>query len=442
MYNILILAIREFRTSVRTKSFIIGLIIAPIMMGGSLFVFALMKDRVDINEKKITVIDRTGKLGSALIDAAEYHNKNDIFDSIKNKQIKPTYKIDLVKPDTTNFNEQLISLSNRVRKKELHAFVVIGPDVIFPKNNSDKAKIKYFSENSFMDEIRGWMNWPLNNKLRQLRLDELGLDNKQLEPLFHWINVTGMGLVNKEDAGTEDMGVDAKESNPIETILIPYVFLIFIFMMVLMSAVPLLNSVMEEKTERIAEVLLGTVTPFQFMMGKVLGGISVSITGSIIYVLGGVIVAIQSGYSDYVPFELIPWFFVYMLLSIILYGSVMTALGSACNDSKDAQSLQFPAMLPIIFPMFVMMPILKEPLGKFATTISLIPPFTPFLMLVRQASPVSIPLWQPIIGLIGVILFTVFIVWAGGRIFRVFILMQGKRPNLLTVISFIFKSKV
>lgn len=436
MYNILVLAMREFRTSVRTKSFIIGLIIAPVMMGGSLFVIALTKDRVDINEKKITVIDQTGKLGTTLIKAANYHNENQIFDSVKNKQIKPAYVINLLKPDTINLKKQLLLLSDSVRNKQLHAFVVIGPDVIFPGNNPEKSKIKYYSENSFMDEIRGWIEWPINNKINELRVKKFNLSQEQVQILFHHINVSGMGLVNAEQIGSKGDG--AKESNPIETILIPYVFLFFIFMMVLMSAVPLLNSVMEEKTERIAEVLLGTVTPFQFMMGKVLGGISVSLTGSVIYVLGGAFVAFKTGYSDYVPFELIPWFFIYMLISIILYGSVMTALGSACNDSKDAQSLQFPAMLPIIFPMFVMMPVLKEPLGSFATTLSLIPPFTPFIMLVRQASPVSIPLWQPITGLIGVILFTIFIVWAGGRIFRTFILLQGKKPNLLMIIKYLF----
>jgi len=85
----------------------------------------------------------------------------------------------------------------------------------------------------------------------------------------------------------------------------------------------------------------------------------------------------------------------------------MAALGATCNDSKDAQSLQFPAMLPVMIPFFVFVPVLREPMSTFSVVMSLIPPFTPFLMMVRQASPVTIPLWQPIAGLAGIVLLTI-----------------------------------
>jgi ABC-2 type transport system permease protein len=437
MYKIFILALREFRTSVRTKAFLIGLIITPIFMFGSLFVMAFFKDKVDVSDKIIYVIDHTGQISSAIVDAAKIHNEKEIFDTIKNKQIRPRYIIQVIEPDTANLLAQKIELSNKIRNKEVHAFVEIGPDAIRPKTDLEKTKIKYYSENSFMDDIRGWLNWPINQKIRQLRVADLGLQDKNLENLFNWIDVSGMGLVTAES----QIGgkTEAKESNPIETILIPYVFLFLMFMMIMMSAVPLLSSVMEEKTNRIAEVLLGSVTPFQFMMGKVLGGISISLVGSIIYVVGGAFIAAKLNYSQYIPYDILPWFFVYMLLSVIMFGSIMASLGSACNDAKDAQSLQFPAMLPIILPMFFMMPILKDPLSNLSLGLSLFPPFTPFLMLVRQSSPVSIPMWQPITGLIGIILFTIFAVWAGGKVFRTFILMQGKKPSQGMLLKYIFK---
>lgn len=434
MYKILILALREFQTSVRTKGFIITLIVLPIMMGGSLMAYSLLKDKVDISAKKIRVIDYTGEVGSSIVDAADYHNKNEVYDTATGKQIKPEYLVEFVEPDTVNPQEQKLQLSNEVRSKALHAFVIIGPDAIHPKGDMDKAGIKYYSENSFMDDMRGWMNWPVNERVKQLRVAELGLDEAQVANLFHWIDVKGMGLIEADATGE-----DAQESNPAQAILIPYIMLMLLFMMIMMSAVPLLNSVMEEKTERIAEVLLGAVTPFQFMMGKVLGGISVSLVGSSIYVIGGVIATRQLGVAHMIPMEVIPWFFVYLILSIVMFGSVMAALGSACNDTKDAQALQFPAMIPIILPMFVMMPILKEPLSSFSTTMSLIPPFTPFLMLVRQTSPATIPMWQPIVGLIGILLFTALMVFAGGKLFRTLILMQGKKPGFGTILSMLLK---
>jgi ABC-2 type transport system permease protein len=404
-------------------------------MFGSLFVMQFFKDKVDVSDKTICVIDHTNKVSDALTEAAKNHNEKEIFDSVKNKQVKPRYIIQIIEPDTTGLLAQKIALSDKVRNKQIHAFLEIGPDAVKLKGDPEKAKVKYYSENSLMDDIRGWFNWPVNNRIRQLKVEELGLQDKNLENLFNWLDVSGMGLLSA-DAGNGK--TEARESNPIEAILIPYVFMFLIFMMVLMSAVPLLSSVMEEKTNRIAEVLLGSVTPFQFMMGKVIGGISISLTGSIIYVVGGIFIAAKMNYSQYIPYDVLPWFFVYMLLTVIMTGSIMASLGAACNDAKDAQSLQFPAMLPVILPMFFMMPILKDPLGNLALGLSLFPPFTPYLMLVRQSSPVTIPMWQPIVGLIGIILFTIFVVWAGGKIFRAFILVQGKKPSLGMLIKYIF----
>ena len=117
----------------------------------------------------------------------------------------------------------------------------------------------------------------------------------------------------------------------------------------------------------------------------------------------------------------------------------MAALGATCNDNKDAQSLQFPAMLPVILPMFLIVPLIKDPAGTMATTISLIPPFTPSVMMIRMATPVTLPLWQPIVGLALVVLFTIFSVWIGGRIFRTAILIQGQKPSLANLVKYAFR---
>ena len=126
-------------------------------------------------------------------------------------------------------------------------------------------------------------------------------------------------------------------------------------------------------------------------------------------------------------------------MNIFMMGSIMAALGSASNNSKDAQSLQFPAMIPVLIPMFVMFPLLKDPLSNFSTVISLIPPFTPMLMIVRQATPVSIPAWQPFVGLVGVLLFTVLTIWIGSRMFRACILMQGSPPKFSNLVRWAFR---
>jgi ABC-2 type transport system permease protein len=437
MRKILILAIREYKTAVRTRSFIVGLVVAPILMFGGILAVGLFENKVNINDKKIVVLDHTGLIAQSLIDAAEERNHNDIFDKETGEKIKPAYIFEIVTPDTINPFQQKLELSNQIRNKKIHAFLEIGPEIIHPGENKEKSKIKYYSENSLMDDIRNWVNWPINNRLRQLRIEELNLEPRKVQDLFNWQNAEGLGLVSN-DSKTGDIR-DAKESNPVEAIIIPYFLLMLMFMIVLLSAVPMLSSVMEEKMERIAEVLLGSVTPFQFLMGKVLGGVSISLTGSAVYLVGGIVIAIKMGYTNALPWHVIPWFLAYMLLNVIMIGSIMASLGSACNDNKDAQSLQFPAMLPIIIPMFLLLPIIRDPLSGFSTGLSLFPLFTPTLMVLRLASPVTIPVWQPIAGLFGVLLFTILFAWIGGKIFRTFILMQGKRPSLPNLVRYAFR---
>jgi len=437
MRKIFILARREYRTAVRTKSFIIGLLLAPVFMGGSLIAFALLKDKVDLTEKHIAVIDHSGIMADYLLQAVEERNKTEIFDPEKKEQVKPVYQLEIIHPDTAEMQQLRIDLSERVRNKQLHAFIEIGPEIIHPGDNPEKSRIKYYSENSAMDAVRDWFSWPINNRIRQLRVEELDLKEEAMKDLFNWINLDGLGLITV-DRKTGDVQ-DARQISIGETIIVPYIIVFLMFMMVMMSAIPLLTAVMEEKMNRIAEVLLGSVTPFQFMMGKILGSIAVSLTASAVYVIGGIITARYLNVGNMIPYDVLPWFFTYLILNIIMVGSGMAALGSACNDNKDASALQFPAMIPMILPLFVMMPVIQEPLSSFSTGLSLFPPFTPMLMLLRLATPVTIPVWQPLAGLAGVIIFSVLSVWAGGRIFRTCILMQGQKPKFVNLVRYVVR---
>jgi len=437
MNKTFVIAKREYRAAVRTKGFLITLLLLPIFMGGSFIVMAIMEDKVDTTDKKIAVIDQTGLLGESLVQRAEIRNKFEITDSVTGDKKAPAYQIELVPLNATDVNGQKLQLSDRVRNSEIQAFIQIGPDVIHPKPGQENSRIFYFSGNSLMDEARNWIGYILNEKIKEIRVGELGIIPEKVQDLFYYVNPEGMGLI-KKDTRTGDIQ-DARQSNVLETIIVPYILMFLMFMTLMMSAIPLLNAVMEEKSERIAEVLLGSVTPTQFMLGKVLGGLGVSLTTTAIYIVGAVLTMSYMDVGELIPYSVLPWFFGYMLLNIIMVGSGMAALGSTCNDSKDAQAMQFVAMFPIIIPMFVMMPIIQNPLSNFATVMSLIPPFTPMLMLVRQATQVTIPLWQPIAGLAGVLVFTVISVWAGGRIFRSSIIMHGKRPKLGLLLRQILK---
>jgi ABC-2 type transport system permease protein len=434
MRNTLIIALREYKAAVRTKSFILGLILMPVIMGGGMIAFMIFKDKVDTDDQKYAVIDRSGLAEQALKDGAAYRNENELLDPQTKEKIKPSYLLEFVHPDTVEPFQQKLDLSDRIRSGELRAFVEVGSGVLHPESDRQNATLRYYSEHSFMDEARYWFSNTINNHLRELRLKELKLAPEVTRDLFYWSDIEGMGLA-EVDKKTGDVQ-EAEKANELQSFLIPYFLVLLMFMLVMMSAIPLLTAVMEEKMEKIAEVLLAHITPFEFMMGKILGSISVSLTTAAIYVIGAVITARQMGASDIIPYQVLPWFFIYLILFVIMAGSVMAALGSACNDNKDAQSLQFPAMIPVLIPLFVIVPVMQNPDGSLATWLSLIPPFTPTLMTVRLATQVTIPWWQPYTGLALVILFTAFSVWVGGRIFRTGILMQGQKPTLRNLLRY------
>lgn len=436
MRKILRFTKREYLAAVKTKGFIIMLVMMPVFMGGSAIAMMLFQGQVDTRDKRVAVIDHSGILGGMLSDAAEKRNAEAVYDRESGKQVQASWVIENIEPDSLDPKALRLELSDRIREGTLHAFLEIGPDVLHPVEGEEGFRIRYHASNAAVDAIRGWCNNLLNNHLRLTRLAESGVPEDQAGRILTWIQVEPMGLVSLDEAGEI---LEARRVSEQEAILVPLILFFLMFSMVMMGAMPLLQSTMEEKTQRIAEVLLGSLKPVEFMAGKVLGGLSVSLTGATVYVIGGVIFLRGVGLSGMIPYRVIPWFFAFLILEIVMMGSLLSALGSACNDPKDAQNLSFPAMFPVFFPMFLMLPILQEPTSGFAVLLSLIPPFTPMIMLLRLTVPTPIPAWQPWVGLTGVLLFTGFMVWLGGRIFRVGILMQGGPPKLSKMIHWAFK---
>ena len=424
---------REYLAAVKTKGFIIMLVLMPVIMGGSAIAMYLLRGQVDTTDKRVAVLDRSGIVTDMLLKAVEERNKAAVYDKETGKKVQPAYILEAIEPDETDSQAQRLQLSERIRSGELHAFLEIGQNVLYPKAEPNTFRIKYHARNAPMDNVRNWLNNTINPYLRRVRLTDAGVDESKANEIMTWLQVEPMGLLSVDEETGEIQ--EARRTSEEEAIFVPVIVFFLMFMMIMMGAMPLLQSTFEEKTQRIAEVLLGSLKPHEFMAGKVLGGLAVSLTGASVYVIGGVFFLGRLGLKDIIPYHVIPWFFIFLVLEIVMVGSWLAALGSTCNDPKDAQNLTFPAMFPVFFPMFVFMPVTMEPTSGFATWMSLFPPFTPMLMLIRKAAPAGIPAWQPWVGLVGVLLFTMFTVWAGGRIFRVGILMQGGAPKLSNMIK-------
>jgi ABC-2 type transport system permease protein len=206
-----------------------------------------------------------------------------------------------------------------------------------------------------------------------------------------------------------------------------------------MTTQPMLTGIIDEKMQRISEVLLGSVQPFQLMLGKLIGYVGVAVTLVGIYLLGGYLLARYYGYADLVPFHLLGWFLVFQCLAIIMYGSLYLAVGACCNDFREAQNLMMPILLMLMIPLFTLQQILSLPNSPFSVVVSLIPPFTPLIMMVRMALPPGPPLWQPIVGIVGSLLMTLLCVWAAGRVFRIGLLLQGKAPKMSQLVRWVFQ---
>lgn len=437
MRRALCIARREYLAAVRTKAFLVSLLVAPVFMGGGGIAMVALRHEVDLTDKRLAVLDRSGVLADALVTVVARRNAEETRDLKSGKVIKPTYHLELVVPLPTDLPAARVGLSERVRRGDLHAFLEIGPDILHPGTNRENARVTYHANAAALDEVRRWFESPLNLELRRLRLAEAGLDEAQVKDLFEWHRVEAMGLV----AASEGTGQvePPKRSHEFEAIGVPLIAGVLMFLMIMMGASPLLAAVMEEKTLRVAEVLLGCATPFEILLGKLLGSVGVALTGAVFYLGASAFALLQLGAFGYFPLGLVPWFLTYGVLAILMVGAVSTALGATCSDAKDAQNLTLPALLPVMLPMFLLGPLLKEPHSTFALWASLVPPFTPVLMLLRQGTPAGVPSWQPLVGLAGMLTFTGLTVWMAARVFRLGLLLQGKAPGLRTWLRWVWR---
>jgi len=425
MLKALKVARREYVATVRTKGFIIGLVLAPVLMGGGMVVMLLTRGRVDTADRRIAVVDRSGAVAATLAQWAQRRNEQ-VARSPSGPR-RPAYVIEIVAPSDRDPMAQRLELSNRVRREELRAFVELGPAVLHPRGDTAAAHVSYHSQNSALDETREWIGGQLSTLLPRLRLVEAGMDTSRVPDLFDGSAAEPRGLFTR-DPSTGRV-TDAPRRSEAEAIFPSMAVMFLMFIMMMMGAVPQLNATMEEKSQRIAEMVLGSVRPFDFMLGKVIGGVAVSLTASGVYVLLGMYTLTTLGLAGVLPYRAVAWFFPFMVLAVAMFGALFAALGAACNDSAEAQSVSFVGILPMVIPSFMMMPVLLAPNAAFATIISLIPPFTPIMMLMRLATPAGVPAWEPWVGLLGVVLTTALVVWLGGRLFRVAILMQGTPPK-------------
>jgi ABC-2 type transport system permease protein len=382
------------------------------------------------------VIDRTGVSAPAVIQAAEESNRKAISSASLGQQSVPRFFFEEVKPEPDHA-AQLVSLSDQVRRGEWFVVLDIAPEALRPSGDPKQALVRYYTNaGGVVDELGLWLPAAVNDGLRRVRLAQLGVDPASVPGVLRDVAVVSMNLVSKDPTGKMVQGA---KKNPIQAGAVPFFMVLLLIMVALVGSAPNLGAVAEDKMQRVFEMLLSSASSFELMMGKVLAALGTSLTSSTFYIIGGLLVLAGMAMFGLAPLNLLPWFFAYLIADVVMLSATGVALGSACATPQDAQHLAFLLVFPVMIPMFVLGPVMLRPNGGLAVVMSFIPPFTPVLMLLRQALPGGVPWWQPWLALVGVIAYALVAVWAAARIFRIGILSQGKTPKLAELAQWVMR---
>lgn len=435
MRKILAVATNEYRQVVLTKSFLLSLIFPLLIYGGMFVAAALFGDKTDLRDRELMVVDYTGVLVDGLTEANIKRNRSEYVER-EGKQVGPKFVIlsygdgELPEPKAL-----LAELSDKVRSGDIFAFAMIGADYL-EVDGGDADFLQYYSDSPTFNRLPNWLSSSVRDLVEERRFAEAGYDQKEINLLTSHNRLERFSLAELDAAGNL---VEPKEENKIAAFLIPFGLVMLIFISIQMSTPVLLNSVIEEKMQRIAEVLLSSVTPFQLLLGKLFAGVGVGMTFSAVYILS---LSMSLRYFEkvqWVPSGTFFWFFIFLLLGLLTFGSLFAGVSSACQDIKDSQNFAGTIILFLIVPLILTMVTVEAPDGTFATTISLIPPFSVMAMMNRIAIPPGPPEWQIYLALVLNLAFTASIVWASSRLFRIGILAQGKTPTWRELFRWIFQ---
>jgi ABC-2 type transport system permease protein len=328
----------------------------------------------------------------------------------------------------------MAALNDRVRQGELFAFFVFDKDPVAALDG-----LAYVSENQTDNELGRWYSSAATRVIQQKRIQEAKIPAGTARHIREQVNFRP----TKPGEGAEIESVSQEEK---ANKFAPVAFVYLLWIAVFTAAQMLLTNTVEEKSNRIIEVLLSSVSPGQLMSGKIwgIGATGLTIVASwVLFAVIGVWLApkLVPAFGEYNLIAIvgdplyIASFLAYFLTGYLLFAAVLVAVGSVCNSLKEAQNLLQPVFLLLMLPLFAMIPIVQEPNGLMARVFTYIPIYTPFAMMNRASGPPPAIEYAITTALILVSLFVAF--KAAGKIFRVGVLMTGNPPKLKEILSWL-----
>lgn len=404
-------AIWEFSEKVKSKAFIISLVIMPVVMILFGILPGLLASRPDSNATIIGVIDETGSIVHSL-----------------SKKINEKFKLPNGQP---NYIVRNITVANNLEKaKEEANRLVLSGDIAgyfyFPPTIYDSGRVQYRSENVSNINITERFSRTIEEVIVEHRVLQEGLDTALIKKIMADVHVKTIKISEK---GEE------KESGFLQTFFSGYIVIMMLFFLVMTSGQLLIRSVVEEKSNRVIEVLLSSCSAQDLMTGKILGLSGLGVLQMIVWGAIGLGISLKFGTNIFVLENLL-LSLIYFILGYLFYSGIFVAAGSPVTTEQEAQQITTYVSILLIFPIVIALPVMQNANSIWIKVLSFIPLLTPTLMVLRI--PIQMPAAWEIVGTILLLIFSsLFMMWAAGRIFRIAILSYGKRPTIQELIRWV-----
>ena len=415
---------REYLEHVRTKTFIISTVLGPVFMLVITVLPVVLALSGGGEKSTLAVVDGSGQVQTEFAEA---------LGAFKVKDGAPKYTIVPVSP-AADPEAQKAELGKSVMGGTYTGYVYIPPDVL------TGGAAEYASRQTSDFEAIETLNRALTGVVVGQRLKTEGLDPDKVAAYTRPVQ---MDTVKISEKGRErDIG---------GSFIVTFVLVLVLYMTMFMYGSMILRGVLEEKTNRVVEVVLSSLRPFQLMMGKILGIALVGITQYAIWGVFGLAMARYGGriikgiapaaniagfaIASIPPYVFV-YFFVFFILGYFLFATLYAAVGSTSNNEKEAQQMLMPVTMCLIIPILMMQYVMKSPNSSISVILSMIPFFAPILML-QRISIIMPPLAQ-VLGSIALLLLTTFgLIWLTAKIYRIGILMYGKKPSFGEIVKWI-----
>ena len=424
---------REYIQAVRKKMFIIMTFLLPLLMAGLFFLPSLLMVK-GLGVKKVAVLDGTGQLR----DSFEHQDQGPSpAKRVGARDIPSTLKIEYVPRPADRAIEltarpYLDRMNDPDKQRQLDGVFIIPFDALM---NKEGARMKFYSRSAtdFITQER--LSSVANRGLQRYRLTQSGVQPDQIERIM---TETPVDTVQLSKSGAEKKGGTA-------TFLVGFMLTALLLVPSFVYGLEIMRGIIQEKNDRVIEVLISSMSPSQLLIGKILGVAAVGLTQITVWLLMAAGVGIFAATTatiaginvlQFLSVSFFIYFLVFFILAYLTYVCVYAIGGAVCNSDKEAQQLIAPITMIMMLPWFMMAAIITNPDSSLSVGFSLAPVFGPLTMFVRTlvADP---PLWHVLLSIaVSVATIAVFF-WITAKIFRVGILSYGKRPTIPELIRWV-----